>query len=93
MKKVFAAIALVASFAAQAETFEASNNAGGKIVLTERDCVVSGKTYSGWYAMYSTIPSGDLVRGCWTVADKRVHVVYNDGTSRVYDIDSFIKID
>jgi hypothetical protein len=93
MKKLFAISALFVSFAAHAATYEAANDAGGKIVLTERACVIDSKTYNGWFSMYATAPSGTVYKGCWTYIDKRIQVVFSDGAQRIYEPEGFDKVE
>lgn len=71
---------------AKAEAFVAENKSGGEIVLTDRPCRLKDTTYDGLFEAYVWSPSEPMEKGCWTVVDKMVHIVYERrGDRRVYD--------
>lgn len=85
MKKLAFAVALMLSSASQADTLEAPNRSGGKIVLTDR----KGACEVG-LVMYSTMGSGRFITGCWWPIDGRLAVRYDaSGDSRLYDQSDF----
>ena len=89
MKTLLAAALLAASITAEAGVLVAGNKSGGKIVLTTRDCIVRDKHYENLASMYAITPDGALDRGCWYYVDKLVHVVYEDGEERAYELHLF----
>jgi len=93
MKNLIAAGLLITSTFATAATLEAPNNGGGKIVLTPRECVVKNETFDVLKEMYTTLPDGYIMRGCWALIDKKVRVIYIDGTERVYDTANFVYVE
>ena len=71
---------------AKAETYVAANKLGGEIVLTDRPCKLKDQVYDGLFEAYVWSPTQALEKGCWTMVDKMVHVVYEKaGERRVYD--------
>jgi len=77
---------------AKAEAFVAENKQGGEIVLTDRPCKLKDQTYDGLFEAYVWGPSSPMEKGCWTMVDKMVHVVYEKtGERRVYDPNLFRK--
>ena len=81
--------ALALSTSALADTWTTKNNAGGEIILTDRQC--SAK-YPKLFQMYARGPDGTTLNGCWAFYDNYVHVVYDDKTERTYDPTIFTKM-
>jgi hypothetical protein len=91
-KTIILAALLVASTIASADMLVGSNNAGGRIVLQEKTCVgPNGKVYENLRSMFTTSPTGDIIRGCWR-ADEETQtalVIYYTGDIRYYDPSTF----
>jgi hypothetical protein len=78
-------------FTAVAQTWSASNEGGGEIVLTLRQnkCKEFGKNLVDGYSYGS---SGRMFEFCWAVVDDMIRVVYlHDSTVRVYKPEIFSK--
>lgn len=85
MKRFILLAALAASFSLQAQTLEASNKAGGKVVLTLRQGVCPDNQYQA----YSTTSTGNTEFACWADVDGRAFVRYDSGDVRVYEAKQF----
>ena len=87
-----AAIATLWFGNAKAEVYVTENKSGGEIVLTDRQCTFKGEVYEGLFEAYVWSPTAPMEKGCWTMVDKMVHVVYQGkGDRRVYDPNLFRK--
>lgn len=85
---LFALIFALTAIEAQAQyRFEASNKAGGQIVMTDRTCPDDARLR----AAYKTSSAGDYVEGCWISFDQRFHVVWHDevATRSAYEFGAF----
>lgn len=72
-----------------AKTYEMNNNAGGKIVLTDRDC----KGYEPLKQAYAYHQSGTVFDGCWGYIDKKIHVYYPSvDEKRIYNPSDFREV-
>ena len=89
MKRIILLAALAVSFNTQAVTFETTNTAGGKIVLTDK----VGKCTDGAHAAYGTSKTGQVIFGCWFFATNRVFVTYEKGDVRAYEVGNFTIIE
>ena len=76
------------SVSAYADTWVTRNQAGGTIVLTDRQCSAQ---YPSLKQMYTRGPDGTTIHGCWGYYDNYVHVVYDDRTERTYEPSIFTK--
>jgi len=87
MKKLLA-ILLFASLPALAdEWWEVPTQAGGKIVLTTQTADWCAK---GFFIVYIETSKQDAVYGCWTTANDRIHVKFNDGNFKIYDKEGWV---
>lgn len=71
-----------------AQTLEAANDGGGKIVLTARVCPKEKSLMRA----HTYLKAGKTTEGCWSVLDGRVHVVWlpdSGPVKRVYEPDIF----
>ena len=89
MNKLLIALLFV-STSSLADTWISPNNAGGQIVLTDRQC---SSEYPTLRLMYSRNAQGNTIRGCWAFYDGFVQVTYDDGSQRVYDPAGFTKME
>jgi hypothetical protein len=91
MKKLLIAIALGAMTTAHAGTFATlPNKAGGKIVLTDENCVMNGTNYPDWRRVYNYGTSGQSSEGCWNVEDEVIVVVWSDSSGKYrYPMENF----
>ena len=80
----------IAAIAANANTWELPNKSGGKIVATDRPCPKKGG--EGLLYVYSHIPSGEVLQGCWTVMDNTVVVMWNNGKMTVHNENDFTSV-
>jgi len=76
---------LVAYGNAQAESWSMDNKAGGKIVITDHKC----KYFTYLSEAYTYTANGDVYKSCWALLDGAIHVVYYDGSEKVYPIKYF----
>ena len=74
----------------QANTWELPNRSGGKIVATDRPCPTNGG--EGLLYVYSHIPSGETLQGCWTAMDNTVVIMWNNGKMTVHAIETFTPV-
>ena len=84
MKKLFLILAIVSNMA-QADTWVMPNNGGGQVVLTDRLC----QGYKTLYYAY-TYTTQMFLDGCWRLMDGKVHVVWEKGGRRVYQMNDFV---
>ena len=94
MKKLLAALALLVSLNAHAESWAMPNTGGGEITLTDQPCTADGGRYAALKKAYSWTNKA-YIEGCWAIIDGNVHVVWAlaDGTRprNVYNINSFTR--
>lgn len=74
-----------------ADYMHAPNNAGGRIVLSSNPCVRPNNPQLR--QMWSELPGGRLIMGCWTLFADKVQVVYEDGSRYAYDPNLFQPIE
>ena len=68
--------------------FVSPNKGGGEITLTDRPCIIKGQNLSELREAYTWTPSAPYEKGCWTIVDGMVHVLYLvSGERRVYSLD------
>lgn len=77
------ALAIIASNAV-ADSWSLPNTGGGEIVITNRPC----KGYKNLLAAYAYTGRA-YIDACWTIIDNKVHVVFEDGERRVYEVAEF----
>jgi hypothetical protein len=70
---------------ARAEAWSMPNQAGGKIVITDRKC----PNFTYLSEAYTYAADGSVIKSCWAVIDGAIHVVYYNGKERVYSISLF----
>jgi hypothetical protein len=89
MKKLLFGVLLAMSFSVSAQTWSASNEGGGEIVLTLRQdkCKRYG---SHLVDGYSYVSNGQVVDFCWAVVDDMIRVVYlHNSSMRIYKPELF----
>lgn len=91
MKLFIGTLLLAASVTAQAQTWQANNNNGGKIVLTSRDC--PDYPNKGLRSGYSYGNGGRTFTFCWAIIDNKIKALYKNGDEYTYDPNSFEKVD
>lgn len=92
MKKLLATLLLCPMLAYGGVIASMPNQAGGKIVLTDEDCIHKGRQYANLYKSYFYTPSGLTGYGCWAIEDgsDAVTIVWHDsGNTKRYPITSF----
>jgi len=78
-------LVLVSYGKAHAESWAMDNKAGGKIVITDRQC----KYFTYLSESYTYTSEGNVYKSCWSVVEGSIHVVYFDGSKKVYPIKYF----
>ena len=87
MKKLLFCAALLCATYAQALTWEQPNQAGGKIVLTDRACPRAGA--EKLFEAYTFEANGNFGAGCWILLDGLVHIVWDGGGRSVFPVRAF----
>ena len=66
------------------------NKGGGEITLTGRPCVIQGQNQPELREAYTWSPSSPYEKGCWTIIDSNVHILFlTTKERRVYRIEDF----
>ncbi len=93
MKKILATLLLCPTFAFGAVVASMPNQAGGKIVLTDEQCKLNGKTYDPLKKSYFYTTEGITGDGCWYLDDETIVVVWKEkggsSTTRRYPVNNF----
>ncbi len=93
MKKLLIALALLPAVALADVIASMPNQAGGKIVLTDEQCKLNGKTYDPLKRSYFYTTEGITGDGCWYLDDETVVVVWKErggsSTTRRYPVENF----
>jgi hypothetical protein len=92
MKKTLVLLALLSAVTvARAETVATQpNQAGGKIVLTDRACIHKDKNYDNLNRAYNYGSAGYTSEGCWGVEDETVIVYWIDTNQKMrYPVTAF----
>jgi hypothetical protein len=87
MRKLLIALLAVPLLGHAEAVFETSNQAGGKIVLTDEYCRDDSHKLA-----YSMVPGYDTILGCWTADNQYIHIAWYDGGLRSYDYSLWRKI-
>jgi hypothetical protein len=89
MRKLLIAL-LMAPSMAMSQVFVVPNKGGGEITITTRPCIVKGQNHSELREAYTWSPSSPYEKGCWTIIDGMVHILFLDTNNRrVYPIEEF----
>lgn len=87
MKKLLILLLFCAS--AHAEDYlVATTEAGGEIVLSTSRGITSCGDYLYW--MYMITKGGDVFYGCWAYLHDKIHVRYDNGVRKVYDLEGWV---
>lgn len=79
-------IAALATTPVMADSWAMQNQGGGEIVITDRPCPGYPKLLSA----YNYVSSGKTAKGCWTVIDNMVHVIWeSNGAQYTYSLSDF----
>lgn len=89
MKKLLSVLLLCPTLAFGAVVASMNNQGGGKIVLTDEQCVHKGKTYKGLLRSYFYTAEGITGEGCWVLEDESITVVWHMGETRRYPASNF----
>ena len=87
MKKLIFFLALLANPAFAEEWWEANTQAGGRIILTKQTADWCPK---GFLIGYIETTKQDAIYGCWTYVNSRIHMKFNDGNIKIYDLDGWV---
>jgi len=90
MKILIGALPIAASVTAQAQTWQAENTGGGRIVLTSRDC--PDYPNKGLRSGYAYTQGGKTFSFCWVFADGVVKALYKDGSQYTYNPNDFTQV-
>lgn len=70
--------------------FVIPNKGGGEITVTDRPCIINGENKRTLREAYTWTPNHALEKGCWTLVDGMVHILFlESGQRRVYPIEDF----
>ena len=70
--------------------FVLPNKGGGEITLTNRQCVIKDQNVPELREAYTWSPSSTYEKGCWTIIDGNVHILFlTTNDRRVYRIEDF----
>ena len=89
MKKLIALLLLAPTLAFGGVVASMNNQGGGKIVLTDEQCIYKGKNYRHLYKAYFYTAEGITGDGCWVIEDESVTVVWHMGETRRYPAANF----
>lgn len=93
MGKLLATLLLCPALAFGAVIASMPNQAGGKIVLTDEQCKLNGKTYDPLKKSYFYTTEGVTGDGCWYLDDETIVVVWKErngnSTTRRYPVENF----
>jgi hypothetical protein len=88
MKKLL--VMLLFCVSAHAEEYLVTNTeGGGEIVLSLSRGVTTCGDHLYW--MYMVTKSGDVFYGCWAYMHEKIHVRFDNGIRKVYDLDGWTK--
>ena len=80
---------LLAAAPAHAASWYLPNEAGGRIILSDRDCTAMKD--SGLMDAYTYNASGTRQGGCWAVFDGLVQIIWVGGQRSVFPTENFTK--
>lgn len=80
---------LLAATPARAASWYLPNEAGGRIILSDRDC--TSMKDSGLMDAYAYNASGTRQGGCWAVFDGLVQIIWVGGQRSVFPVENFTK--
>lgn len=87
MKRIVAVIALLLATNAYADWVAAvENNSGGFIILTDN---MDREPCNGEPTALSTVGKKVVGRGCWVMRDGKIHIAWDTGNVRSYNVDHF----
>ncbi len=67
------------------------NEGGGRIVISNDQCVKGGKFFNGLHRAYAYTSEGFTMEGCWYLEDKTIVVGWPDTNStRRYGLEGFV---
>lgn len=87
MKKLLLGLVLVSTSAFCEPIASLTNQAGGKIVLTNEKCDIAG-----YKLAYATHPDISTQFGCWTADSVTIHIRWSDGEMRAYDYSNWVML-
>jgi hypothetical protein len=66
-----------------------SNQAGGRIVLTDEVCKDKGKTYSSLNRLFMYTSEGYTMEGCFYISGDLVNAIWTNGREMKYEVNEF----
>jgi len=92
MKSIVKFVLLLAAAPVFGQVYVLPNKGGGEITITGRPCVIKGQNHPELREAYTWSPSAPYEKGCWTIIDGMVHILFLDTNNRrVYAIEDFQK--
>lgn len=88
MKKLLFSLLLVCGAVSAGEYWTMPTEAGGEIVLTNTKTDTCGDVLLVMYLVKST---QEVIYGCWALLDDRIHVRFDNGMRRAYDLSNWTK--
>ena len=88
MKKLLLSLILSYGTVNAAEYWVMPTEAGGEVVLTSTRSEICGDVL---LVMYLVKSNQEVVYGCWALMDDRIHVRFDNGMRRAYDLSNWTK--
>ncbi len=88
MRKLLLLLAFISGAVHADEWWETDTTAGGKIIITMQTADWCPK---GFFIGYLETSKQDAVYGCWALINQRIHMKYNNGVSKVYDLEGWVR--
>ena len=89
MKKLLIALCFVSGVVNSANIAWMSNQAGGRIVLTDEVCKDKGKTYSSLNRLFMYTSEGYTMEGCFYISGDLVNAIWTNGREMKYEVNEF----
>lgn len=88
MNKLLLSLVLVCSAATAGEYWTMPTEAGGEVVLTNARSEICGESL---LVMYLVKSNQEVVYGCWALINDKIHVRYDNGIRRAYDMSNWTR--
>ena len=87
MKAICFAITLVLCATSHADAWTIPNRTGGKVVAPDQPC--KAKNGDGTMHVYSYLPNGEMLTGCWTALGTKILIKWANGNVTTPPVESF----
>jgi len=88
MKKLLLSLLLTCGSVNAGEYWTTPTEQGGEIAL---QFIKTDTCGDNLWSMYVVKSNQEVVYGCWTIMDDRIHVRYDNGVRRAYDLSGWTK--